>query len=170
MCIHSSSDASPSDSNNVAASTIVGAVLGGVDGKALLATLLFLLYRRKRLNRPREDAISPSTPDLPMQRPEMLEPDDNTLLRRLEPLRTVCYQSRLSIAPSYYSGGSSDWVHSRDQSTVSATSTTPITRTVPTLKTPQPPSRLSAGMPLVIVKTFEDPRNLMRSRDQPQPF
>lgn len=164
-----SSDASPPDSNSVATSTIVGAVLGGVGGLALLAALLFLLYRRKRLDRPREDAISPSTPDLPMQRPEMLEPDDNALLRRLEPLRTVRYQSRLSIAPSYYSGGSSDWVHSRTQSIVSATSTTPITRTVPTLKTPQPPSRLGAGMP-VIVKTFEDPRNLMRSRDQPQPF
>ncbi|KAK0504818.1 hypothetical protein EDD18DRAFT_1126597 [Armillaria luteobubalina] len=146
-----SSDASPPDSNSVATSTIVGAVLGGVGGLALLAALLFLLYRRKRLDRPREDAISPSTPDLPMQRPEMLEPDDNALLRRLEPLRTVRYQSRLSIAPSYYSGGSSDWVHSRTQSIVSATSTTPITRTVPTLKTPQPPSRLGAGMPVVCV-------------------
>ncbi|KAK0225868.1 hypothetical protein IW262DRAFT_1358271 [Armillaria fumosa] len=145
------SDASPPDSNSVATSTVVGAVLGGVGGMALLAALLFLLYRRKRLTRPREDAISPSTPDLPMQRPEILEPDDNAPLRRLESLRTVRYQSRLSIAPSYYSGGSGDWVHSRTQSMVSATSTTPITRTVPTLKTPQPPSRLGAGMPVVCV-------------------
>ncbi|PBK91430.1 hypothetical protein ARMGADRAFT_201061 [Armillaria gallica] len=165
-----SSDASPSGSNSVATSTIVGAVLGGVGGMALLAALLLLLYRRRRLARHRDDAISPSTPDLPMQRPEMLEPDNNAPLRRLEPLRALRYQSRLSIAPSYYSGGSNGWGHSRTQSTVSATSTTPIViRTVPTLKAPQPPNRFGAGMP-AIVKTFEDPRNLMRPRDQPQPF
>ncbi len=118
----------------------------------LLAALLLLLYRRRRLARYRDDALSPSTPDLPMQRPEMLEPDNNAPLRRLEPLRALRCQSRLSIAPSYYSGGSSSWGHSRTQSMVSATSTTPIViRTVPTLKAPRPPNRFGAGMPVVRV-------------------
>ncbi|KAK0195362.1 hypothetical protein F5146DRAFT_1025146 [Armillaria mellea] len=159
-----SSDASPSDSSSPATSIIVGAVLGGVGGMTLLAALLLLLYRPKRLTRSRDGVISPSTPDLPMQRPEMLEPDDNAPLQRLEPLRALRYQSRLSIAPSYYSGGSCGLFHSKTQSMVSATSTTPITRTVPTLKVSQPPNRLGAGMPAI------NPRNLMRSTDQPQPF
>ncbi|KAK0461313.1 uncharacterized protein EV420DRAFT_1762598 [Desarmillaria tabescens] len=157
-----SSGASLPDRKSVGTRAIVGAVLGGVCGMALLAALFFLLYRRKHLARPRDDTVSPSTPDLPMQRPEMFETardDDNTPLR-LEPLRAPRYQSRLSIAPSYYSGGTGGWDHmsaghTRAPSMASVTSTTPIIRTVPTLKTPQPPNRFGAGLQ-AIPKTLKN--------------
>jgi len=142
----SPSPASRLSSSHMSTGTMVGAILGGLIAfLSLLAILGFLFLRRRRTrSKVIEKYMISVSPILPMQEdPKALEAGIRTLEKPVFSFPPPKASMRHSIAPSYY--GDEYAGHSREGSTMSSQSSTPLVPAVPILNVPRKPIPASSG-------------------------
>lgn len=137
--------------------------MGGVFLILVVLALLFFILRRRRTRRRNNVMDEPKTPALPIQRPAMMESGFSDIISPVTPQATFLApsgsqyksrQSRLSIAPSYYTDEPAYPARAHSRASSSASTAPMVPREVPKMKMPKLPTRYSPDMMVCVTRTI----------------